>query len=305
MRRFVDLHAHSTASDGTLPPADLIAAAERAGLAAIALTDHDTIDGLPAARQASAALAEMKFVPGIEVSAQPPSGTLHILGLAFDEKAPSILALAEFLRSGRRERNPRIVEKLQQLGLGIDMDDVLEAVVEAGGGSGVIGSGGAGSGTSGSAHLVVSRTHIALAMLDKGYVATTAEAFDRYIGKGQPAYADRPRKSAAETIAAIRDGGGIAVLAHPMQLNCANSAQLERIVHDLKDSGLDAIEAYHSQHSPEQTRAFMKMAKRFGLAVTGGSDFHGAPKPDVSIGRPRVPLAALEETFLTRLFARS
>ncbi|MCE5325763.1 MAG: PHP domain-containing protein [Planctomycetaceae bacterium] len=303
VRRFVDLHTHSTASDGTLPPADLIALADRRELAAIALTDHDTLDGLAPARQAAAAFPELKFVPGIEVSAQPPSGTLHILGLAFDEKAPSILDLADFLRSGRRERNPAIVAKLQQLGVAIDMEDVLEALVEAGGGSGVTEV--TRPEEPGASHLVVSRTHIALAMLRKGYVATTAEAFDKYIGKGKPAYVDRPRKSAAETIAAIRDAGGISVLAHPVQLNCANSAQIERIVHDLKDSGLDAIEAYHSQSGPELTRAFMELARRFNLAITGGSDFHGAPKPDVSVGRPRVPLAAFNEQFLARLFARS
>ena len=284
MRRFVDLHTHSTASDGTLSPREVVRLAEAKRLAAVALTDHDTTEGLAEARAAAREFPALRFVPGIEVSAQPPSGTLHILGLGIDEKGASLQKLAEFLRSARRERNPKIVAKLKELGAGLDMDDVL-AVATA--------SGGRGS--------VISRMHIAEALSLKGHVKNISEAFKRYIGRGAPAYVERQRLTPRETIAAIRSAGGLAVLAHPAQLNCGNRAELERIVRELIRAGLEGIEVYHSDHSPLQTRMYLDMARRLGLGATGGSDFHGAAKPHVRIGSPKVSLAALGEELVGRL----
>jgi hypothetical protein len=160
MRRFVDLHTHSTASDGALSPREVILAAEQRRLAAVALTDHDTIDGLAEAREAAGRFPALRFVPGIEVSAQPPSGTLHILGLGMREAAPSLLHLAEFLRGAREERNPRIVAKLNKLGIDIDMDDV-RASAAAWGARGK----------------VISRLHVAQVLVRRRRVGSIAEAF--------------------------------------------------------------------------------------------------------------------------------
>jgi hypothetical protein len=284
MRRFVDLHTHTTASDGTLTPRALVALADRAQLAAVAVTDHDTVDGLAEAQAAARRYEALRLVPGIEVSAAPPSGTLHLLGLGIDAAAPSVSRLGEFMRGSRAERNPRIVARLQALGVAIDMDDVRGAAAAIG-----------------AAGQVISRLHVAEALRRGGHVRTTKEAFERYLGRGAAAYVERRRPPAAEAIAAIHEAGGLAVLAHPVQLACDNRAQLERIVRDLAAAGLDAVEAYHSDHTPEQTRSCLDLAERLHLAVSGGSDFHGQPKPGAKVGRPRVPVAALGEAFAARL----
>ena len=284
MRRFVDLHTHSTASDGATAPAEVICIAEAKRLAAVALTDHDTVSGLAEARAAAAEFPSLRFVPGIEVSARPPSGTLHILGLGIDETAPALLGLADFLRNARDERNPRIVAKLQGLGIGVDMDDVRAAAAACGGQGKIIG-----------------RMHIAQVLRQKGHVGTIAEAFERYIGRGAAAYVERLRLTPRRTIASIRDAGGLAVLAHPAQLNCENRAQLERIIRELVRAGIEAVEIYHSDHTPQQTRLYLEIATRLGLGAAGGSDFHGAAKPGTVIGRPKVPLAALGEKLVARL----
>ncbi len=287
MRRFVDLHTHSTASDGTLAPRDLVALAEQCRLAAVALTDHDTVGGLAEAAAAARGCPRLHFVAGIEVSAAPPpSGTLHILGLGIDAEAPSVRRLAEFLRTARAARNPKIVARLQSLGVGVNMDDVL---AETGKGAKLEGA-------------VVGRLHIARAIVRRGNVRTPDEAFARYLGKGRPAYVDRERLGPRETIAAIREGGGVAALAHPIQLGCANRAQFERLLRELRSAGLEAVEAYHGDHTPEQTRLYIDVARRLGLWVCGGSDFHGAAKPGVKLGMPRVSLGAISEGLAGRLW---
>ena len=285
MRRFVDLHTHSTASDGSLSPEELVALADRERLAAVALTDHDTIDGLAAARAAARRYPRLQFVTGIEVSAQPPSGTLHILGLGIDEKSRPLLELAEFLRAARTRRNPEIVARCRQLGLNIHMDDVLAAAAACG-----------------SSQEVISRLHIAEALRKNRCVRSMQEAFDLYLARGAAAYVERDRMSPGDTIAAIRAAGGLAVLAHPVQLNYGDLEQLERIVRELIDYGLEGIEAYHSNQGGRRVRQYLDLAERFGLAVTGGSDFHGSGKPNVHLGRPRVPMSVIEEQFAQRLF---
>jgi predicted metal-dependent phosphoesterase TrpH len=278
MRRFVDLHTHSTASDGAASPRELIRLAEGKRLAAIALTDHDTTAGLSEAADEARACPLLRFVPGVEMSAKFPKGTLHILGLGIDPCAPAIQRMISHLRAARDERNPRIVAALRALGCPIDMDDV-RAIASGGGEL--------------AAH-TVGRVHIAEALRRKGCVKTVADAFQRLIGQGCPAFIDKEKIAPADVIRAIAESGGAAVLAHPPQLLYENLAQLERIVRSLVGEGLAGIEAYHSDHTPEQTREYMKLARRFGIGVTGGSDFHGAAKPDVKLGRPPVPLAAIE-----------
>lgn len=277
-RRLVDLHTHSTASDGRMSPAALVALADAAGLAALALTDHDTVSGLAEAAQAARAFPELRFIPGIEVSVHPQQGTLHILGLGIDPTCPALIDMAAAFLQGRQSRNPRIVEKLNALGLALTLGDVFAVA-------------GVAESTQDSA--VVGRLHVAEALRRKGHVHTTKEAFDRYLARGCPAYVERERLTAAQAIGAIHAAGGLAAAAHPAQWRCKNFAQLERILRDLMTAGLDGIEVYHSDHSPFLTRHLLDLALRLNLAVVGGSDFHGAAKPGVSLGRPKVPLAAV------------
>jgi len=256
MRRFADLHTHSNASDGQLPPEELIRLAERSRLAAVALTDHDTTEGLAAARHEAGKFPELHFVPGIEISARFPRGTLHILGLGIGETSAALQHLAARLREDRRTRNPKILARLQAIGAAIDMDDVLAAAGPRPG-------------------KIIGRLHIAEALRRKGYVRTTGEAFEKYIGDGKPAFIDKERLEPREAIAAILAAGGLAALAHPVQLNYDNRAQLERVLKSMIRHGLNAIEVYHTDHTPAQTRTYLDLAKRYELCVVGGSDFHG------------------------------
>jgi len=278
MRRFVDLHTHSTASDGGLSPSALVAAADRLDLAAIALTDHDTLSGLGEARAAADRSPDLLFIPGIEVSARFADGTMHVLGLGIDPANEALAAMTHQMQRARDQRNPRIIRKLKEMGIDISDDDVAAVAREM--------------------HdrqdcAVTSRVHIAETLRRAGRVGSIAEAFNRYIGREAPAYVDRDRPAASEIIATIDGAGGLAVLAHPSQLNCTNRAQLERIVRGLASHGLAGIEAYHSDHSPAQTRQYMDLARGLGLGISGGSDFHGPGRIEVQLAHPRVPVAAL------------
>ena len=272
--RYVDLHCHSTASDGTFTPTQLVDLAHRNGLIAIALTDHDTVAGVAEAA-ARAKEVGIDFLPGIEISASiAEPATLHLLGYGIDPKGPSIASLSADLLAGRDARNPKIVGRLQELGLKITMDEV-EAQANIGHGGGVIG-----------------RPHIAAVLLKKGYVNTIKQAFSVYLAPGGQAFFDKERLQPGEAIARIREAGGIAVLAHPSQLRTTNSAELDRIVKTLVDVGLGGIETLHSDHTDAQVAAYEDLAKKYGLLRTGGSDFHGGNKPTISLGhagRRRVP----------------
>jgi len=278
MRRFVDLHTHSTASDGGLSPSELVVAADRLGLAAVALTDHDTLSGLAEARNAADRTPDLRFVPGVEVSARFAGGTMHILALGIDPADEGLSAMIDRMRQARDRRNPRIIRKLRELGIDISDGDVAAVARRMHGRQDCA---------------VTSRVHIAEVLRRTGRVGSIAEAFDTYLGRGGPAYVDRDRPPAGEIIAAIEAAGGLAVLAHPSQLNCTNRAQLERIVRDLAAHGLAGVEAYHSDHTPEQTRQVIDLARRLGLGISGGSDFHGPARAEVQLGRPRVPVSAL------------
>lgn len=291
IRRSVDLHTHSDASDGSLPAAEVVRLAERQRLAAIALTDHDTTAAVPAARQEARQYPQLKFVAGIEISAMFSHGTLHILGLGIDETHAEFQRVIAELQEARRQRNPRMIAKLQAMGLAVGMDDV-EAAMDQYQAEKTVGA---------AAQRIIGRLHIALALLKKGYVHSRQQAFDRYLGEGRPAYVDKERLRPRDAIAAIRAAGGIAVLAHPAQLKFQNFAQMDRIVRDLVHAGLEGIEAYHSDHNPALTRMCLDLARRLGLMVSGGSDFHGCGKPHVQLGHPRVPLAVVDERFRQRL----
>jgi len=277
---FCDLHIHSTASDGTAAPDQLAQLARNAGLDAIALTDHDTTAGVAECADACRK-TRVRFAPGIELSADPAPvrpgdsagrrGTLHILGLFIRHDHPGLAAIQERLREARAQRNPQIIAKLNDLGVRIDYEEV---VAEAGG-------------------AIVGRPHIAQVLLKKGYVKSMQDAFARYLGEGAAAYARKDRLRPADAIAAIHDAGGLAMLAHPVQLRCADEAELTHLVVKLKQLGLDGIETRHSDHLGSDVERFEKMAAEMEMLTTGGSDYHGARK-SIALGSQRVPLEVYE-----------
>jgi len=258
----VDLHAHSTASDGTLAPAEVVRLAKRIGLCGLALTDHDTIDGIDEAASAAEALG-IDFLPGIEISCQYPApGTMHLLGYGIDPRSDVLRELTRRLIEARDQRNPKIIEKLNALNVSVTMDEV-EA--EAAGG-------------------VVGRPHIAAVLVRKGHVSSTKQAFDKYLGQGAPAFVDKERLTKEQALRRIDEAGGITVLAHPVQLRTQNDAQLERVVKDLADLGLAGIEVLHSDHDDIHAARYARLAERYGLIKTGGSDFHGHNKAGIELG---------------------
>ncbi len=280
---FVDLHTHSTASDGTYSPTKLIRAAKDAGLVGIALTDHDTGNGLKEAA-AEAQCVGVRFVPGIEISADyPEPGTLHILGHFIDVDSPALQRMSEILLAARNERNPKIVARLKQLGCSITMAQV-EAVardkVESG------------------KPFVVGRPHIAQALVNAECVASIKQAFEVYLGTTGAAYFPKERLSPRQAIECIHDAGGLATVAHPVQLRCDNPAHLQTVINHLAEAGMDGIEVWHCDHDEKTSELMLHMAKKYNLIPTGGSDFHGHNKADVILGRGRnnvkVPVEVLD-----------
>ena len=261
-----------------MSPSQLVAAADLQGLAAIAITDHDTLSGLAEARTAAAATPDLRFIPGIEVSARFDAGTMHILGLGIDPENEALGKMTLRMRQARDRRNPEIIRKLREMGIDISDQDVAAVAREMHGRQDCA---------------VTSRVHIAETLRRLGRASSIADAFDRYIGKEAPAYVSRDRPASGEIIATIARAGGLPILTHPPQLNCTNRAQLERIVRELKAHGLLGIEAYHSSHTPAQTRQYLDLARRLGLGVSGGSDFHGSVRAEMQLARPRVPVSAL------------
>lgn len=259
---YCDLHCHSTASDGSLAPADVVQLAQRAGVSAMSLTDHDTVAGIAAAA-AEAARLGIDFVSGIEISCEfRHPGTLHLLGYGVDPASADLAALTRQLIEARDNRNPRMIAKLNEAGVAVTMN---EWATEAEGD-------------------VVGRPHLAQVLVRKGYVSSVKHAFDKYLGQGCLAYVDKERLPARRAIELIRQSGGLCVLAHPVQLRCGSDAELETVVKNLVDQGLAGIEVMHSDHNPRQIEHYRQMADRFGLLKTGGSDFHGRSKKTIDLG---------------------
>lgn len=257
----IDLHTHSTCSDGTFAPAQLVREAKAAGLTHLSLTDHDTADGVAEAR-AEAAAQGIGFIGGLEISAEFQPGTMHILGYGFREGDGVLEERLRYVRRCREERNPKIVQNLR--GMGFEL--TLEEVAAMAGGT------------------VVGRPHFAQVMLAKGFVSSLQEAFDKYLAKGRPAYVNKVRLGPEESIAAIRGAGGVAVLAHPLQLKLGRDGELESQVKRLAGLGLEGMECFYRNHSPEDTASLLALAKKLGLVATGGSDFHGANRPHIRLG---------------------
>lgn len=262
---FVELHCHSTASDGTLTPTQVAQLAKRSGMTALALTDHDTVAGVGEAASAAGALG-IDFIAGIEISAEyPHPGTMHILGYGVDPQNPKLKSLTEDLLAGRDNRNPRIVAKLNEMGVSVTMKEWEDEAKGA----------------------VLGRPHLAAILLRKGCVSSIKQAFDKFIGQGAPAYFDKERLTPRQAIQRIRESGGLPVLAHPIQLRTENDAQLERVLKDLVDLGMIGLEVIHSDHDAALVEKYTQLADRLGLLKTGGSDFHGTNKKDIELGNAR------------------
>ena len=245
----VDLHLHSTASDGSYPPAKVIELAAARGLTTVALTDHDTIDGLAEARAAADAHG-MNFINGIECDAASTKGTLHILGYFIDPQCERLTAFLSDARARRRERNRVMLDKLTSLGIDLEIDEHHTSLDSLG------------------------RRQVAQRLVDLGVVNHPTAAFRDYIGEGGKAFVPMPSPGAREVIDVLHHAGGIAVLAHPVTLQIKNALELETTIARYVHYGLDGIEVDHPAQSQAQRQQFMQLALRFDLVTTGGSDFH-------------------------------
>ena len=257
--RFVDFHTHSTCSDGTLTPTQLVHHAYNSGLSAFALTDHDSVDGIKEASAAAEGL-DIEFIPGIEFSAADQTET-HIIGLFIDPENETLLKTIQKLKDSRKRRMEDVCAKLRGLGFDITHDEALHVA----GGS------------------FVGRAHIAKLMVDKGYCETVRECFDKYIGLGKPAYSEKNELTAEEAVRAIRASGGLAFLAHLNQTKY-DLNQLEALLLKLKEAGLNGIEGYYPEYTPEHISQYRVLAEKLGLALSGGSDYHADMKPHIKIG---------------------
>ncbi|MCI0488051.1 MAG: PHP domain-containing protein [Blastocatellia bacterium] len=274
--RIIDLHSHTVYSDGSDTPRDLVAMAASRGARAIAITDHDTVAGLEEGRAAAERIG-IEFVDGIEISAEFSPGTMHILGYFINSGCARLKAQLEELKNARDRRNPEIAARLQSLGIDISYDEVERLA----------------------GNEIVGRPHFARILLDRGYVDSIQDAFDRFLAKGAAAYVEKKRLSPADSIDLIHRAGGVAVLAHPYQLKLSSLEELDRLVEDLAALGLDGIEAVYSRHSQDQRDMYAEMAERHHLLITGGSDYHGTYKPDIrlveGLGDLQVPYSLLEK----------
>jgi predicted metal-dependent phosphoesterase TrpH len=272
----VDLHSHTTASDGALAPRDLVREAARHGVRVLAVTDHDSTDGLTDALAEAAVHPPLTIVPGLEINCDVEGGEVHVLGYFVDYAAPWFQEFLREQRAERRARIHRIAERLGQLRPAIDEEfdaDQFTAEVFA-----IVKEGSPG------------RPHVAQVMVNRGYVKSVREAFDRYLRTGGPASVPRRRLRPNEAVAVIRRARGVPVLAHP------GVTGQDQLIPDLVRAGLMGIEAYYAEHSAEQTRAYVQTCRDLGLVATGGSDFHGPHTGRTNPpGTPYVPLAVYDQ----------
>ncbi len=274
--KYVDLHLHTTASDGVMSPSGIVRYAKTRNLQAIAVTDHDTIEGLEEA-MAEGKTIDFEVIPGIEISAEYSPGSMHLLGYFLDIRHPLLIEKLKYLQEARAARNPRIVENLNRLGVKITYEDVVRA---SGGGQ-------------------VGRPHFAQVLLDKGYVRSIQDAFERFLKKGAPAYADKFRFRPNDAIKLINEAGGVAVLAHPNTLGMNGNAGFEALLLQLVREGLGGIEVYYPEHSPSDVARYKFVAEKFGLVMTGGTDYHGIEGNELEIGigrgNMRLPYSIVEQ----------
>jgi predicted metal-dependent phosphoesterase TrpH len=271
----IDLHSHTNESDGTYSPFELVDAAVGLGLEALAISDHDTLSGydcaLPRAREKG-----LDLVCGIELSTKLNGKTVHLLGYFLH--GPPAGAFREWLRemqATRRDRNRRLAERLQSLGVNISLEEVERR-----------------------GRSLTGRPHFASLMVEKGYVSTIQQAFDEYLDESAKGYVDRHEPQLTFGIERIRAAGGISSIAHPVRMGYRDQAELRTLIAEMRDAGLNAIEVYHSDHQPADTARYLEWTRELNLGATGGSDFHGNVKPGVQLGRGagnlNIPLSVLE-----------
>jgi predicted metal-dependent phosphoesterase TrpH len=280
----IDLHIHSTASDGTLSPSEILNMAQRLNLGAISITDHDTINGTKEAL-AIGIPPSLKFLTGVEISANPPScffcpGSFHILGYGINIDDAQLNHTLVRLQEARKNRNPRIIALLNRMGFDLTLNEIRKDCGEC----------------------QLGRPHIAKQMVKKGFVQSVSEAFDSYLATGQPAYVDKYRVDCNKAIEVILNAGGLPVLAHPVLLNIKDD-DLEKLIIHLRAMGLKGIEAYYPEQPPDLIGRYTEIANRHGLLITGGTDFHGSIKPEIKMGSGRgnfsVPYELYEKLILS------
>ncbi|HLC28786.1 MAG TPA: PHP domain-containing protein [Dehalococcoidia bacterium] len=273
MGSLADLHSHSTFSDGRLTPAQLVDLAYRNGVRVFALTDHDIVDGLPAAFHAAGRYTDFTLIPGIEMSTDVPGNEVHILGHFIDWHDQTFLRRLKQLQESRLGRARQMVEKLTELGKPITWERVQTFAGEG----------------------AVGRPHIALALVEAGHVSSVNEAFDRYLSRNGPAYVERDRLGPEEVVRLLLDVGGMATLAHPREL--LESGSLEVLLSNLKGAGLTGMEVYYQDYLPEEIETLRNLASKFALIPLGGSDYHGLGGPQQrepgDIPLPMEPVEAL------------
>ena len=264
----VDLHIHSTASDGRLNPADIVRQAAEQGLSAIAIADHDSVDGIVPALVAAKAFPELRVIPAIELSTDVPQGEVHVLGYFIDYADREFQVTLERMRHSRLHRAQGMIAKLKNFGIYIDWERVQEI---------------AGTGSMG-------RPHIAQAMLEKGYITSFKEAFDKYISRDGPAYVEREKMTPVEVVELLLQVNGLPVLAHPF-----TAKNPEMLIAGLRAAGLIGIEAYYNGYTADEISRLVSLAGKYGLIVTGGSDYHGLEATnETMIGGVDVPLESVE-----------
>lgn len=267
----IDLHLHTTHSDGSFSTREVMTFAKQAGVTALAITDHDIVEGIAEATAIGAELG-IEVVPGVEISSRLGESELHILGYFLNWTDPLLAQRLSSLRDSRHTRNPKIVQRLNELGIPITYEEVRAL-----------------AGTES-----VGRPHIARLLMEKKFVTSAKEAFDRYLANGRPAFVDRELPEPAQAVQWIREAGGVPVLAHPTWVRTSADG-LRTLIRELKATGLGGIEVHYSTHTPSQTTEYLELAKQCDLVVTGGSDFHGVTKPDIEVGIGRGQLKVSEK----------
>jgi hypothetical protein len=259
---YADLHAHTTASDGTSTPTELVEEAKRAGLTYLAVTDHDTMAGVPEALEA-AKQAGIFLIPGVELSAEGPPGKAHLLGLGvdplFEPMNETLAQISEF----RRQRNEKIAARLRELGIPITLEAVT-ALAPVGAN--------------------VGRPHFAQWLVEQGHVSSIHDAFNRYLADDGKAYIERETLTPEASIRLIHEAGGVCLLAHPMLVRLSQQEKIEQRIAALKEMGMDGIEVYYHSHTVAETERLLRLAQKYDLLISGGSDFHGTNKKDVFLG---------------------
>lgn len=259
MARLIDLHVHSTFSDGTKTPSELVLYAKQKGVAAIAITDHDTVDGVQEGIN-KGCQEGIEVIPGVELSVEYDI-EIHILGLGIDYKSPKLLSKLRYLKNERNIRNHKIIEKLNEIGVEITHEEARGYASED----------------------VIGRPHIAMALINKGYAKNFHEVFEKYLGYGKVAYVKRGLLPADKSIQMIKDAGGIPILAHPGLMK-KPPQETEKVIIELMKMGLEGIEVYHSDHNQETTKLLQTLAKKHNLLISGGSDYHGENKDVIDLG---------------------